>query len=146
VGPARRAELSDPPATAPLLESQAFIESWFGQFKRRCAWRTEWDLDASVSWYTTLLGEPVGKPTSGMAEWSFPGGGWLQVYALPERAGRGSFTVSVTSIDEQADALRAIGIDQPSGPSNERVRTLMVKDPDGNSIAFAEPLDSSLAH
>ena len=24
-------------------ESQAFIESWFGQFKRRCAWRTEWE-------------------------------------------------------------------------------------------------------
>jgi catechol 2,3-dioxygenase-like lactoylglutathione lyase family enzyme len=104
------------------------------------------DLDASVSWYTTLLGEPVGKPTSAVAEWSFPGGGWLQVYALPERAGRGSFTVSVTSIDEQADALRAIGIDQPAGPSNETVRTLMVKDPDGNSIAFAEPLDSSHAH
>lgn len=24
-------------------ESQAFIESWFGQFKRRCAWRSEWE-------------------------------------------------------------------------------------------------------
>jgi putative transposase len=24
-------------------ESQAFIESWFGQFKRRCAWRAEWE-------------------------------------------------------------------------------------------------------
>ncbi|WP_161784096.1 IS3 family transposase [Cellulomonas carbonis] len=24
-------------------ESQAFIESWFGQFKKRCAWRTEWE-------------------------------------------------------------------------------------------------------
>ena len=22
-------------------ESQAFIESWFGQFKKRCAWRSE---------------------------------------------------------------------------------------------------------
>jgi catechol 2,3-dioxygenase-like lactoylglutathione lyase family enzyme len=104
------------------------------------------DLDASVSWYTSLLGEPIGKPTSDMAEWTFPGGGCLQVYVLPERAGRGSFTVSVTSIDEQADELRAIGIDQPAGPSNESVRTLMVKDPDGNSIAFAESLDPSRAH
>ncbi len=24
-------------------ESQAFIESWFGQFKKRCAWRIEWE-------------------------------------------------------------------------------------------------------
>lgn len=23
-------------------QSQAFIEFWFGQFKKRCAWRTEW--------------------------------------------------------------------------------------------------------
>ncbi|MBS1838894.1 MAG: DDE-type integrase/transposase/recombinase [Actinobacteria bacterium] len=31
----RRGGYSDP-------ESQAFIESWFGQFKKRCAWRAEW--------------------------------------------------------------------------------------------------------
>jgi putative transposase len=24
-------------------ESQAFIESWFGQFKKRCAWRCQWE-------------------------------------------------------------------------------------------------------
>jgi putative transposase len=24
-------------------ESQAFIESWFGQFKKRCAWRAQWE-------------------------------------------------------------------------------------------------------
>lgn len=24
-------------------EFQAFIESWFGQFKKRCAWRCEWE-------------------------------------------------------------------------------------------------------
>jgi catechol 2,3-dioxygenase-like lactoylglutathione lyase family enzyme len=103
------------------------------------------DLDASVSWYATLFGPPAGRPTPEVAEWSFPGGGWLQVYALAERAGQGSFTVSVTSIEEQADALRAIGIDKPAGPSTDQVRTLMIKDPDGNSIAFAQPRDRSLA-
>ena len=25
-------------------ESQAFIESWFGQFKKRLAWRAEWEI------------------------------------------------------------------------------------------------------
>ena len=29
-------------------ESQAFIESWFGQFKKRCAWRTEWETIEDV--------------------------------------------------------------------------------------------------
>jgi putative transposase len=24
-------------------ESQAFIESWFGRFKKRCAWRAQWE-------------------------------------------------------------------------------------------------------
>jgi catechol 2,3-dioxygenase-like lactoylglutathione lyase family enzyme len=96
------------------------------------------DLDAAVAWYTTVLGEPAGRPTAELAEWNFPDGGGLQVYVLAERAGNGSFTVSVTSIAEQAVVLRSVGIEQPAGPSNDRVRTLMIKDPDGNSIAFAE--------
>jgi putative transposase len=29
-------------------ESQAFIESWFGQFKKRCAWRSEWESIAQA--------------------------------------------------------------------------------------------------
>ena len=29
-------------------ESQAFIESWFGQFKKRCAWRAEWESIAQA--------------------------------------------------------------------------------------------------
>jgi hypothetical protein len=103
------------------------------------------DLEVSIGWYTTLFGPPAGRPLEQVAEWSFPGGGWLQVYALPERAGQGSFTVSVTSIDEQADALRAAGI-EPRALSNDRVRTLMIKDRDGNSIAFSEALDLSVAH
>lgn len=98
-------------------------------------------LDAAVQWYSQLFGSPVDEQMEGVAEWAFPEGGRLQVYLLPERAGQGSCTVSVDSIDEQADALRAMGIESPDGPSNDHVRTLMIKDPDGNSIAFAEKLD-----
>jgi putative transposase len=37
-------------------ESQAFIESWFGQFKKRLAWRSEWEsLDQAREW----RGSPV---------------------------------------------------------------------------------------
>jgi len=34
--------VSEKPGQAPDPESQASIESWFGQFKR-CAWRSEWE-------------------------------------------------------------------------------------------------------
>ena len=80
-----------------------------------------------------------------VAEWMFKGGGWLQVYQRPERAGWGSMTLAVTDIDEQASHLPQCGIntsDQRTGP---KVKTLMITDPDGNHIAFAQALDPNLA-
>jgi hypothetical protein len=79
-------------------------------------------------------------------EWQFEGGGGLQVYAGPERAGNGSCTLIVDDIDEVANQLRSSGIAKDAEPSrNERVDTIMIKDLDGNSIAFAAPKDSLLA-
>jgi hypothetical protein len=60
------------------------------------------DLSSACPWYQTLLGRPADSvPMMALAEWKFEGGGWLQVYQLPERAGTGSFTLAVSSIDEQ---------------------------------------------
>lgn len=42
-------------------ESQAFIESWFGQFKKRCAWRSEWETIEHARTEIT----PCGDFTSG---------------------------------------------------------------------------------
>jgi hypothetical protein len=36
------------------------------------------------------------------------------------------------------EKLRALGIDTGRQPSGPGVRTVMIKDPDGDSIAFAE--------
>jgi hypothetical protein len=69
--------------------------------------------------------------------WEFPTGGGLQVYELPERAGHGSFTVAVTDIDEQVAALRDAGVPSPEPNRTPPVETITVKDPNGNSIAFA---------
>ena len=55
-----------------------------------------------------------------------------------ERAGAGSFTL-VVSIDEQVDHLSELNIDTSHRTSNERVKTIMITDPDGN-IAFAEAI------
>ena len=80
-----------------------------------------------------------------VAEWSFERGGWLQVYQLPERAGSGSCTLAVTNLEEEVTRLKALNIDTSRRTSTEKVKTLMITDPDGNSIALAEAADRSLA-
>ena len=104
------------------------------------------DLASAVQWYAALLGRPPDStPMPEVAEWKFARGGWLQVYQLPERAGRGSCTLSVSQIDEVAAHVRSLGIEATRNSASATVKTLMVSDPDGNSIAFAEALDPSLA-
>lgn len=105
------------------------------------------DLTAAVEWYEKVLGKPPdSRPMPEVAEWKFERGGWLQVYELPERAGSGSFTLAVSSIDEQLPQLLRLGIDTSQRSSNDKVKTLMITDPDGNHIALAEVMDPSFAH
>lgn len=80
-----------------------------------------------------------------VAEWSFPRGGWLQVYELPERAGNGSVTLAVTNLDELVDQVKRLGIDTSQTTSSAKAKTLMIVDPDGNHIAFAQALDPTMA-
>lgn len=48
-------------------ESQAFIESWFGQFKKRCAWRAEWEtIDAARTEITHYIDHYHHRPHSGL--------------------------------------------------------------------------------
>lgn len=104
------------------------------------------DTDAAVAWYEKLLARPAdSRPMPELAEWKFEGGGWLQVYRGPERAGSGSVTLAVTSLDEQISILRTGGFHPGEPIISEKVKVVMIKDPDGNSIAFAEALDPSIA-
>ena len=104
------------------------------------------DLASAVRWYEKLFNRPPSRPIPEVAEWSFERGGSLQVYQLPERAGSGSFTLLVTSVEEQVTQLAKLNIDASERISGDRIKTVMITDPDGNHIAFAEPIDSSLAH
>jgi hypothetical protein len=79
-----------------------------------------------------------------VAEWQFDGGGGLQAYELPERAGGGSVTLAVSDIEAHAEAVKQLGFADARVSSDPRVKTLMIKDPDGNSIAFAEVTDPAL--
>ncbi len=48
-------------------ESQAFIESWFGQFKKRCAWRSEWEtLDQARKEIAAYIDVYHHRPHSGI--------------------------------------------------------------------------------
>ena len=65
------------------------------------------DLKLSVSWYEKLFGRPADStPMPEVAEWKFPGGGWLQVYAGPERAGGSSCTLAVSNLDEESERAK----------------------------------------
>ena len=103
------------------------------------------NLQAAVAWYEQVLERPAdSRPMPEVAEWKFPRGGWLQVYQLAERAGCGSFTLAVTDIDEIIARAQKLGIDTSDKSSSPKVKTLMIIDPDGNHIAFAQALDKTM--
>ena len=104
------------------------------------------DLSASKSWYERLLETPANPAMQEVAEWHFQRGGGLQVYQLPERAGACSATLAADDIEKEISKLKRLNITAQVLPANPRVKVVMIKDPDGNSIAIAEVIDSSLAH
>ena len=104
------------------------------------------DVKAAVQWYAKVIGRAADSmPMPELAEWKFPSGGWLQVYALPERAGSCSCTLSVSNIDEEAVRLEKLGV-ATGDQMGEKVKVFMVKDPDGNSIAFAQSPNKTATH
>ena len=97
------------------------------------------DVDAAAGWYERILG-PGTPVMRDLVEWYFPDGGGLQVYRAPERAGRGSCTLVVHDIDAVAQRLDDTAIALGAQPTRgDLFDTIMIKDPDGNSIAFAMP-------
>ena len=100
------------------------------------------DLSSAVQWYQRLFGrQPDSRQEPDVAGWKFEQGGWLQVYTNAERAGYGSLTLAVTSLDEQIADLEERGIDPGRQMISANVRVVMIKDEDGNSIAFAESIE-----
>ena len=104
------------------------------------------DLPASSLWYARLLGkQATSQPMPEVAEWQFDRGGWLQLYQQPDRAGGGSVTLAVDDIGALASHLQLVGVAHGALSATPQVRTIMLTDPDGNHIAFAQALDTSMA-
>jgi len=104
------------------------------------------DLATSAPWYRRLFARaPDSSPMPEVVEWKFEGGGRLQVFERDGPVGGGSVTLSVTDLDEVLANLHELGIDPGKVMEGAKARVVMIKDPDGNSIAFAEPADARIA-
>ena len=104
------------------------------------------DLAAATKWYERVFQRPADStPMPEVAEWKFTRGGWLQVYRLPERAGGCSCTFAVDDLDHVVTHLENLGVETGEEMKSERTRVIMIKDPAGNSLAFAQTLERSMA-
>ena len=99
------------------------------------------DLTSAVHWYERLFARSADSRQTELAEWRFEAGGGLQVYQSAERAGSGAFTLTVNSLAEQLTNFKKCGLDAGRPMIGEKVKVVMIKDPDSNSIAFAEAIE-----
>lgn len=98
------------------------------------------DIAAATAWFTKLLGRgPTESPMPGLVEWEFPGGGWLQVYENPERAGSGSVTIIEDDLETRIASLETAHIRIDREKMSDTMAIAVVEDPDGNRITFAMP-------
>lgn len=93
------------------------------------------DLRAAESWYAALLGrEPDSRPMDGLLEWRVTGGGGVQVWAEPDRAGRSTVVLTTDELDATAARLVAAGIATGEPEPGGGARLLRLTDPDGNRV------------
>ena len=132
---------------APLLAAQFTKKFILMKIDNAIASVPVKNLKTASSWYEKLFRRPADStPMPEVAEWKFPHGGWLQVYQLRERAGNGSCTLAVSNLDEIIAHLESLGIDTSQRASGKKVKTVMITDPDGNHLAFAEAIDRTMAN
>lgn len=104
------------------------------------------DLNAATRWYEKLFSKPADqKPMPEVAEWAFPRGGWIQLFRDSDRAGKSSVTFSVSDLKAEVDHLRSLDLLVGDVQESKQVKTLIINDPDGNQLVFAQPLTADMA-
>jgi hypothetical protein len=63
---------------------------------------------------------------------------------LPERAGGCSCAFAVDDLDHVVTHLQNLGVETGEEMQSERTRVIVIKDPAGNSLSFAQTLDRSM--
>ena len=98
------------------------------------------DIAAASAWYTKLLGRgPTEAPMPGLLEWEFPGGGWLQLFEKPDRAGSGAVTIIEDDLEARIASLQTAHVRIDRESESETTALAVVEDVDGNRITFAMP-------
>ncbi|AXB42350.1 VOC family protein [Amycolatopsis albispora] len=104
---------------------------------RMLAQATVTDLEQAVSWYTRLFGrEPDARPMDGLVEWHLAATFGVQVWAEPDRAGRGTIVLDEADLGTRAAELDRAGIEHDGPEQATSSRILRLADPDGNRIVF----------
>ena len=97
------------------------------------------DVEEGARWYKMLLGrEPDTRPMKGLVEWQFEAGGWFQVNENKQLAGRSSVTFVETDLHDRIKQLKKAGIEPKSAMRGEQVSVVIITDPDGNQVVFAQ--------
>jgi predicted enzyme related to lactoylglutathione lyase len=96
------------------------------------------DIEAAEQWYTTLFGRSAdNNPMPTLVEWQVLPAAWVQVFADPERAGRGQLNLAVDNLEDHIAELQQRGL-QPGeiAEATKGVRLSTLSDPDGNAITL----------
>jgi catechol 2,3-dioxygenase-like lactoylglutathione lyase family enzyme len=102
------------------------------------------DLEAGIDWYTRFFGRPPDHRVGEEMLWEIDEHATLFIEPNPSHAGAGRVTLAVTGLDGLLERLTEQGIEhEPIETYSNGVRHVNVPDPDGNTIAFAEPPDAA---
>ena len=104
------------------------------------------DLDASIDWYTRFFGRPPDLRVGEEVLWEIDEHATLFIEPNAARAGAGRITLAVAGLEALLERLAAQRIEhEPIETYSNGVRHVNIPDPDGNTIAFAEPPDAATA-
>ena len=97
------------------------------------------NIEQSVAWYKSWLGEPDVIPMNGVAEYQLSSNSWLQLSCEEkDRIEKSSIVVGVEDINQTKKTLDECGIKTSEIIDYEVVLVFDVFDIDGNKITFAK--------
>ena len=95
------------------------------------------DYAASYDWYVRLLGRPADTfPHDKEAVWRMTPNSSIYLVEDAERAGNGLVTLALDDLDAHERQLGEGGVAYTERTSADAPRRLVVRDVDGNSLAF----------
>jgi catechol 2,3-dioxygenase-like lactoylglutathione lyase family enzyme len=98
------------------------------------------DLTVARAWYEQFTGRaPDLIPNDDEVAWQFTDTGWIYVIRDAARAGQSAVTLLLDDLDDRLAGLAERGVAVGEIETYENgVRHVVVTDPEGNTVAFAE--------